>query len=111
MLEHAESGHDPLIQQRRLEARFLSLARRRQHCGVEGVAERLGAEPGQQRLVIELCALDELHRTEAAWVVESNDRAGRHMKDHVVVGRMLRPLVMITAKLVVAAAAKHMKRS
>ena len=50
----AEAGDDPLIQQRRLEAGLLALAGARQHRGIEGVAERLGTEPFQQRLVVEL---------------------------------------------------------
>ena len=54
-IDVAQPGDDPLVQQRRLEAGLLALAGERQHRGVEGVAERLRAEPAQQRLVVELC--------------------------------------------------------
>src|SRR5262245_58190206 len=54
----AEPGHHLLVRQRRLERGLLALARTREHRGVEFVAERLGAERAQQRLVLELGAGD-----------------------------------------------------
>ena len=108
----AEPGDDALVQQRRLQARLLALAGPRQHRGVEGVAERLGAEPVEQRLGIELCARHDLHRAEAARIVEGHDRARRHVKDHVIVGRMLRAFVIDSGRAPCRRpSAKHVKRA
>ena len=63
-IDVAEPGDDPLIQERRFEARLFAAAGSRQHRGIEGVAERFRTEPGQQRLFVELGARDELHRAE-----------------------------------------------
>ena len=85
----AEPGDDALVEQRRLEACLLSRAGVRQHGGVECVAERLGTEAFEQRLGVELVARDELHRAEAARIVESHDGAGRHVKDDMIVRDVL----------------------
>ena len=53
-IDVAETGDDALVEERRLEGRLLALAGERQHRGVEGVAERLGAEPAEQRFGVEL---------------------------------------------------------
>src|SRR6185369_15190198 len=85
----AEPGNDALIGKRRLEGRLLSPASARQRRGAEGVAERLGAEPAQERLGLEVLPWHDLHRAEAARIVERNDRARRHMKYDVVVRAVL----------------------
>src|SRR5579871_1717123 len=64
-IDVAEPGDHALVGQRRLQARFPARAGGRQHGGVEGVAERLGAEPREQRLRVQLPAGDKLHRAEA----------------------------------------------
>src|SRR5262245_35003628 len=71
----AEPGDDLLIRQRGLQRGLLALARARQHAGVEFVAERLGTERAQQRLLVERGAGNELHHAEAARVVEGDARA------------------------------------
>ena len=96
--------------QRRLEAGLLASAGARQHGGIECVAERLGAKPFQQRLVVELGARHELHRAEAARIVEGDGRAGRHVKHDVVVRDVLFALVIIAAELLVVFL-KDMKRA
>ncbi len=69
----------------------------RQHGGVEGVAERLGPERAQQRLLLERSARHQLHGAEAARIIEGDPGAIRHVKDHVIVGGVLRLRVMIFA--------------
>ena len=56
--------------QRRLQRRLLAGASLRQHGGVECIAQRLRPEVAQQRLVVELRARHQLHRAEAARIVE-----------------------------------------
>ena len=86
-----------------------------QHRGVEGIAERLGAEPVQKRLRIELAALDDFHRAEAARVVEGDDGAGGHMKHDVIVRLMFGAFVIVATDGVfvgpVARVAKNVKRA
>ena len=74
-IDVAEPRDDALIEQRRLQAGVLAGARLRQHGGVERVAERLGAERAQQRLVAEPRARHQLHRAEPARIVEADHRA------------------------------------
>jgi hypothetical protein len=77
----------------------------RQRRGIEGVAERLGAEPAEQRFGIELWARDDLHRAKAARIVEGHDPARGHMKHDVVVRRVRRALVIVVAGRLAAAGA------
>jgi hypothetical protein len=110
----AEPRDDALIEQRRFEARLLAAARCRQHRGIEGVAERLGTKAAQQRLIIELVAPHQFHRTEAARIVKRHARTGPQMKYHVIVGEVLLPLMVVTAEVIVVVfglAKKNMKRS
>ncbi len=109
-IDIAEPGDDSLIQQRRLQARLLSLAGARQHGGVEFIAERFGAKVFQQRLGVEPVTRDELHRSEPARIVKGYARAGRHMEDDVIVGDVLAPLVIIAADRFVRFV-KDMKRA
>jgi hypothetical protein len=55
--------------------------------------------------------LNELHRAEAARIVEGDDGAGRHVKHHVVVGDVLGALVIIGAGRVLALLGEHVKRA
>ena len=103
----AEPRHHPLIGERRLEARLLGPTGVRQHGGVEGVAERLGPERAQQRLLLELGARHQLHRAEAARIVEGDPGAVRHVKDHMIVGGVLRLRMMIFAGHARAAVMGH----
>jgi hypothetical protein len=63
----------------------------RQHGRIEFVAERLGAKPAQQRLLIERAARDHFHVTEAARIVEDDVGTGGHPKQHVVMRGVLGP--------------------
>ena len=57
--------------------------------GVEFIAQRLRPERAQQRLLLELGARHQLHRAEAARIVEGDGCAVRHVKHHMVVRRAL----------------------
>ena len=74
-IDVAEARDHALVEQRRLQAGLLVGAGARQHGGIELIAERLGAEPLQQRLLVERVARDDLHVAEAARIVEDDVRA------------------------------------
>ena len=69
-IDVAEPRDHTLVGERGLERGLLAAARPRQHRGVEFVAERLGPERAQERLLVELFARDDLHGAEAARIVE-----------------------------------------
>ena len=83
-IDVAEARDHPLIEQRRLQAGLLVGAGSRQHLRVEFIAERLGAEALQQRLILERVPRDDLHVTEPPGIVEDHIGARRHPKHHVV---------------------------
>ena len=68
--------------------------RRGEPGGVEFRRQRLDAEPGERRPLVDPFALDEIHRAEAARVVEDDARAIVEAEDDVVVRGELRPLVV-----------------
>ena len=88
-IDIAEAGDDALVAERGLQRGLLAGAGSRQHGGVEFIAERLRPERAQQRLLVELGARHQLHRAEAARIVEGDDGAVRHVKHHMVVRRAL----------------------
>ena len=88
-IDIAEPRDHALVQQRRLQAGLLVGAGARQHRGVEFIAERLGTEALQQRLVLDPVAGENLHVAEAARIVENNRRARRHVEHDMVVRAIL----------------------
>jgi len=84
----AQPGHDPLIQQRRLERRLLSAAGPRQCRGIEVVRERFQSEPAQRRMCVLRVGRNQVHHAEPAWIVEDDRLSRRHVEDDVVVGRV-----------------------
>ena len=104
-------GDHALVAQRGLQRGLLAGAGFRQHRGVELVAERLRPQPAQQRLGIELGALNQLHRAEAARIVEGHRGAVRHVKHHMVVRGALGVLVIIDARLGVRADAERARHA
>src|SRR6185437_9011152 len=92
-IDIAEPRNYALIEQRRLQAGLPVGTGLRQHLGVERIAERFGAEPPQQRLVIERLAGDDLHIAETPGVVENHIRARRHVTHHMVMRGVLAALM------------------
>ena len=93
-IDVAKPRHHALIEQRRLQAGLLVGAGVRQHRRIEFIAERLGAEPLQQRLFLDLVAGDDLHVAEAARIVEDHGCARRHVEHDMVVGAVLAARMM-----------------
>src|SRR5665213_3929856 len=94
----AEAGDHALVEQRRLQAGLLVGASLRQHFGVEFVAERFGAKPHEQRLLVERLARDDLHVAEAARVVEHHRCTRRHVKHHMIMRSVLTAGMMELAR-------------
>src|SRR4051794_15925965 len=77
----AEPGDDALVEQRRLDRRYLPGERTVQITGVETRLQRLGAEPREHRMRALLPPYQVIEQAEAARVVEPNDGAvveGQH---------------------------------
>ena len=83
----------------------------RQHRAVERVAERLGTERRDHRMLVELGARDQLHVAEAARIVERHHRAVRHVEHHVVVRGKLAALVVEVARRRGVALVQHVERA
>ena len=84
-IDVAEARHDLLVRQRRLQRRLLARAGPRQHRAVERIAERLGAERLDHRVLVQVGARDQPHVAETARIVERHDRAVRHVEHHMIV--------------------------
>ena len=84
-IDIAESGNDPLIEQRRFDRGYLARELREKVGTIEFSFERLRAEPGQQRVLCRLVALYIVEQTEATCVVEANNGAVVEPQHHVVV--------------------------
>ena len=85
-IDVAEPGHDSLIGERGLERGLLALACARQHRRVERVAERLGPERTQQRLLVELGARQRASSMpKRRGSLNEIARARRHVEHHVIV--------------------------
>src|SRR3954465_15107958 len=76
-----------------------------------GVPERLGPDQFDHRVAREIVAGDQFHVTEAARIVEGDDRAVRHVKDYMVMRRELAARVMEFAGPLLVAAVQHAKRT
>src|SRR6516164_4876799 len=93
----AQPCDDLLVRERRLERGFLSFAKTRERAGIELMRKRLGPEVFQQRLMLQIRARHKLHHAKAAWIVEQNQRPGRHEKAHMIMHGMLRARMVIAS--------------
>jgi hypothetical protein len=78
---------DSLIEQQRLDRGARPGEAGREKPRVEAVAERLGAEAGEQAVRPLVAGGDQVHRPEAAHVVEGDPHAALDVEHHMVVLR------------------------
>ncbi len=83
-IDIAEARNDPLVEERGLDRGLAPLEAGGEVGFVEGIAERFWPDIGQQPMTIERVGGDQIHRAEAAGVVEGNARAGVGIKHHMV---------------------------
>ena len=84
-IDVAEAGDDALIEQCRLDRRQLAGQRRTQVRTIETGLERLRAEPGKERVLRRLAALQIVDQAKAAGVVEADDGSIVEGQDDMVV--------------------------
>ena len=99
-IDIAESGDDPLIEQRRLDRRRPPDQRRRQNRHVELIAERFRSQALQARMIVQRVAVAKIEEAEPARVVEGYNGAALDLKAEVIMsagGRRLGGFNVYTA--------------
>jgi hypothetical protein len=103
-IDVAKTRDHALVEQRRLQVGLLAGAGTGQQRGVELIAQRLGAESFQERLLLDLRPPHDLHVAEATRIVERDDRTARHVKDDVIMRAIVAARMMEHGRLLIVCA-------